>query len=95
MKKHFLLKFTTIFLVLVGLPALIVPAFHAQSLGTMVSVSTMPSGMFYTVDGQYYSQPSSAVWPIGSKHVLAVTSLLQNELQNKTRYNFKDWEYGA
>ena len=95
MKKHFLLKFTTIFLVLVGLPALIVPAFHAQSLGTMVSVSTMPSGMFYTVDGQYYSQPSSAVWPIGSKHVLAVTSLLQNELQNKTRYNFKEWEYGS
>ncbi len=95
MKKHFLLKFTTIFVVLAGLPALMVPAFQAQSLGTTVSVSTQPPGMYYTVDGLYHNQPSSAVWPVGSKHVLAVTSLLQDELQNKTHYSFREWDSGT
>ncbi len=94
MTKQFCIRFAPAVLVLLGLPALIVPAFRAQSLGTTVTISTLPSGMYYSVDGQYYQKPSSAVWPLGSKHVLSVTAVTQDELQNKTRYFFKDWEYG-
>jgi uncharacterized protein (TIGR03437 family) len=95
MTKQFCMRFAPAVLVLLGLPALIVPAFRAQSLGTTVTISTLPAGMYYSVDGQYTRQPTSAVWPAGSKHVLSVTGLTQDELQNKTRYLFKDWEYGG
>ena len=40
----------------------------------MTRVRTEPPDAFYTVDGQSYNGPASAVWTPGSKHYLnAVT----------------------
>ena len=37
----------------------------------ITTISTSPAGAQYSVDGQNYNQPTSAVWPQGSKHVLS------------------------
>jgi uncharacterized protein (TIGR03437 family) len=95
MTKQFPLKFAPIFFVLFGLSALIVAAVQAQGMGTTVLISTMPSGMFYTVDGQVYQQPTNAVWPVGSKHVLGVPSANQSGIQVKTLYQFQQWATGS
>ena len=95
MTKQFLVKCAVNILLIVGMPVFLAPASRAQSMGVNISVSTSPSGMSYSVDGQFYTGPFSAVWPIGSKHVLSVVVLTQDELQNKTRSTFGGWQSGS
>src|SRR6476646_7045833 len=45
----------------------------AQEMVT-VRVSTEPSGARYTVDGLQYIQPTSFIWPTGSKHAVTIVS---------------------
>src|SRR6478752_2714614 len=39
-----------------------------------VQVLTEPSGARYTVDGLQYIQPTTFMWPVGSKHVVSIVS---------------------
>jgi uncharacterized protein (TIGR03437 family) len=39
-----------------------------------VQVLTEPSGARYTVDGLQYIQPTTFLWPVGSKHVVSIVS---------------------
>ena len=39
-----------------------------------VQVLTEPSGARYTVDGLQYIQPTTFLWPVGSKHVISIVS---------------------
>src|SRR5260370_10161401 len=53
---------------------------NAQQLST-ITISTTPSGARYSVDGQTYIQPTTFVWPAGSKHLLVFVAdtLLPNQ----------------
>ncbi len=65
---------------------------EAQSGGVQVTVDSVPDGALYQVDGQIYRNPTAAVWPVGSAHVLAVDPTVQIA-GNGIQYLFKDWEY--
>jgi uncharacterized protein (TIGR03437 family) len=64
---------------------------HAQSSVTLIN--TTPNGAFYTVDGQNTSQPTSAVWPTGSAHVLSVTDTTQTNLILGEQLVFQEWQW--
>jgi hypothetical protein len=87
--KKFQSKIAPVFILTVVSCGVLVPLFHAQNLGGTVVVSTVPDGAYFQVDGQNYNHAMSAIWPAGSKHVLSVTSALQDVA--KTRYSFKSW----
>src|SRR4051812_8267307 len=82
--KQFILKLSAILIVFVGNAA-------AQTT-SVTQIYTIPGGIAYTVDGQFYRVPSSAVWPAGSKHVLSLNPL-QVGLNTKTQYAFNSWQY--
>ena len=67
---------------------------HAQTGGVQVTIDTQPAGPYYQVDGQPFNQPTTAVWPVGSAHVLLVNPVVQNG-GNGIQYTFRDWEYAA
>src|SRR4051794_22208275 len=83
MNKH-LVQFAAILIVLAGTA-------RAQ-VSSAVQVYTVPSGIAYTVDGEFYRVPSTAFWPAGSKHVLSLNPV-QDGLNAKTRYAFGAWKY--
>ncbi len=95
MTKQFLVKCAVNILLIVGMPVFLAPVSRAQSTGVNVTVSTNPSGAAFSVDGEFYTGPFSAVWPVGSKHVLSVVVMTQDELQNKTHYAFNGWQAGS
>src|SRR5436190_3787396 len=64
---------------------------RAQVSGA-VQIYTVPSGIAYTVDGEFYRTRTSAIWPAGSKHVLSLDPV-QVALNAKTRYAFGAWQY--
>src|SRR4051812_598688 len=82
--NKFLFKFAAISLLLVGNAA-------AQVSG-LTKVYTVPDGIAYTVDGQFYRTASSAIWPAGTKHVLSLNPE-QMALNVKTMYSFGGWQY--
>jgi uncharacterized protein (TIGR03437 family) len=88
--KKFISKFATITLILFSISAVFSPVLHAQGGGVTVSVSTKPNGIAFSVDGQVYFQPFSAVWPQGSKHVLS-TDIVQPDRTQKAQYLFQSW----
>ena len=57
-------------LTLAGLSA--IPLAAQQSVS--VRVMTEPAGARFTVDGTLYIQPTSFLWPVGSKHVVTIVS---------------------
>jgi uncharacterized protein (TIGR03437 family) len=57
--------------------AALAAAAQAQT-SSVTTIGTSPSGAQYSVDGQNYNQPTSAVWPQGSKHVLSTLPSQQN-----------------
>jgi uncharacterized protein (TIGR03437 family) len=61
-----------------ALAAAFVSAASAQNSITLIG--TTPNGAIYNVDGQNYSQPTSALWPSGSKHVLSVSLTAQSSI---------------
>ncbi len=59
---------------------------------SITTISTSPAGAQYGVDGQNYNQPTSAVWPQGSKHVLsAVPSQLSGASGTLMVFNSWNW----
>src|SRR5438094_10641250 len=63
---------------------------RAEDLGSAVRVLAVPTGPWFSVDGQNYYAPMSAIWPAGSKHILAVDSAVAAP-GNKSRYTFSNW----
>lgn len=93
MKKIFLQ------LISIFVPALLTLALassgRAQSLGAVTLISTVPSGIHFRVDGTDYVQPTSFIWPAGSKHTLTIDTLVQDQVQVGTRFTFNDWEWAG
>jgi hypothetical protein len=52
----------------------------ASAQNSITLIGTNPNGAIYNVDGQNYSQPTSALWPAGSKHVLSVSNTAQGSI---------------
>jgi uncharacterized protein (TIGR03437 family) len=73
--------------------AALAAAAQAQT-SSVTTISTSPSGAQYGVDGQNYTQPTSAVWPQGSKHVL---SALPNQVNPAfgTSMTFNSWTWAG
>jgi uncharacterized protein (TIGR03437 family) len=65
-------------------------AAHAQS--SVTQVNTNPNGALYSVDGQSTTQPTSAVWPDGSAHVLSVGETTQAGLIGE-QLVFQQWKW--
>ena len=82
--NRFLVTFSAILIGFAGTSA-------AQS-SSATKIYTVPDGVGYTVDGQYYTSLSTAVWPAGSKHVLSVNPYPAGSNLN-TRYSFVNWQY--
>ncbi len=79
--------------VLLGLSMAVAPVFRAQS-GTLTRITPVPDGAEYTVDGQIYIHPTSALWPVGSKHILAVPNTIQTG-QVRTLLAFQTWQFAG
>ena len=79
-------------LVIFMLGLALAPVSLAQEQGSTAVFSTSPEGADYTVDGQYFQQPTTAIWPAGSKHTLWVPPLQLR--QSRTRFNFNGWFIG-
>jgi uncharacterized protein (TIGR03437 family) len=73
-----------------ALAAAFVSAASAQNSLTLIG--TNPNGATYNVDGQNYSQPTSALWPAGSKHVLSVSSTTQSSVIGE-QLIFQQWQW--
>jgi uncharacterized protein (TIGR03437 family) len=62
----------------------------ASAQNSLTLINTTPSGAVYDVDGQNYSQPTSALWPAGSKHVLSAASTESNGIIGE-QLVFQNW----
>ena len=81
--------------VILALSMALAPVFRAQDLGSITRITTVPDGAQYVVDGQNYSQASSAVWPTSSKHTLWVPNTVQASQIIRTQYIFRNWEFAG
>lgn len=66
------------------------PVVQAEDLGVTVRITSTPTGIPFSVDGQVFWGPFSAVWPKGSKHVL-IAEMTVPSVTAKTQYAFKGW----
>jgi len=71
------------------------PVFRAQDALSVTRIRTVPPDAYYTVDGKTYTGPSSAIWPDGSKHTIAVITPQNPPGQPKVRYIFSQWQFGG
>jgi len=71
------------------------PLPRAQAQGSVTRVSTVPDGAGFTVDGTYYNQAASFIWPAGSKHTLSVNTLIQSDGLGTTQFTFANWAIGS
>ena len=75
--------------------AALAAAAQAQT-SSVTTIGTSPSGAQYSVDGQNYTQPVSAVWPQGSKHVLsAIPSQVNPAFGRSMTFNSWAWAGGS
>ncbi len=58
-----------------------------------VTVTTLPAGRSFTVDGFTHTTPETFSWVPGSSHTIATTSF--QEGSSGTRYNFAAWSDGG
>jgi len=82
-----------LFLALICLLMGLAPIGLAQNQGSVTKVYTVPDGVYYTVDGQYFNHATSFVWPTGSKHTLQVAPV-QTDLAGTTQWAFTNWASG-
>ncbi|MGP8245126.1 MAG: InlB B-repeat-containing protein [Bryobacteraceae bacterium] len=68
----------------------------AQS-SSVTTITPVPAGANFTVDGQNYSQPTSFTWPAGSAHIVAVPNAIQNGALANTQLTYVDiaWAGGT
>lgn len=87
-----ILKMNRCHLGLLGL--LVVVLTSAATLGAVTvsstTVSTLPAGGTFYVDGQLYTGPFTFLWPQGSKHTLNIDTVQQTP-GAKTQYTFMGW----
>jgi uncharacterized protein (TIGR03437 family) len=72
---------------------LVLSSVAAAQPGVTVSsttVSTLPAGGTFYVDGQLYTNSFTFLWPQGSKHTLSITTA-QQVPGAKTQYTFTGW----
>jgi len=62
----------------------------AQSVTT---VSTVPPGLYYSVDGQFFNQTTQFIWATGSKHTLYIQPV-QTDTPGTTQWAFQNWASG-
>jgi uncharacterized protein (TIGR03437 family) len=78
--------------VMFALSLVLAPVFRAQDLGAITRITPVPDGAEFLVDGQSYAHAISAVWPVGSKHTLAVPNPQQvNGV--RTQHVFGGWQF--
>jgi len=70
-------------------------AAFAQTQGVVTQVYTVPAGLTFSVDGQYYTAAASFSWPAGSKHTLLVAPAAQTDAEGTTQYAFTGWATGS
>jgi uncharacterized protein (TIGR03437 family) len=57
-----------------------------------ITISTVPSGALFSVDGQTYNYAVTFVWPTGSEHILDfIQGPLQTSFDGLTEYLFNGW----
>ncbi len=74
-----------------GLPGPNGPSVVTIQAAQLVTVTTAPSGLSFSVDNTTYSTSQTFAWAIGSQHTLAVTS---PQGSNGTRETFSSWSDG-
>ena len=78
---------------------------QAQTSST-ITISTVPSAVRFSVDGQVYSSAVTLNWPAGTKHLLVfitdpplpnqtTTSFIQTALDGSVQYSFSGWADNA
>jgi uncharacterized protein (TIGR03437 family) len=68
----------------------------AQST-SVTTITPVPAGAHFTVDGQTYAQATSFTWPAGSAHLVAVPNAVQNGALTNTQLTFVNiaWKNGT
>jgi uncharacterized protein (TIGR03437 family) len=66
---------------------------QAQS-SSFTTIASSPAGAQFSVDGQNYTQPVSAVWPQGSKHTLSALPV-QSDPATGAQYTFNSWTWSG
>ena len=90
--KQLISNFLQVSIVIMILAAL-APRCPGQDLGAATRISTVPPGLWFTVDGQNFLGAMSAVWPTGSKHTLLVSS--PSQVQGQMQFVFSSWAFGG
>jgi uncharacterized protein (TIGR03437 family) len=68
------------------------PQVRAQSV--LVTVSTVPAGEQFVVDGQLFWQAQTFAWAVGSGHTLVVASPIQ-PFGMSAEFTFQNWTYAG
>jgi uncharacterized protein (TIGR03437 family) len=89
--KPFASKAVVVLLALAIFAAL-APLNEAQVGSSITQVSTVPANLWFSVDGQVFTQAMGAIWPTGSKHTL-FAQYTQYDLLGTTQYNFTNWQW--
>jgi uncharacterized protein (TIGR03437 family) len=75
---------------MIGISGALAPECRAQ-VTSVTKVITVPDGVWFNVDGQFYQHSMSGLWPEGSPHQLSVPQPIQDNLIPKTRFVFTGW----
>src|ERR1039457_3964695 len=67
-------RIAPVFILTMVSSGLLVPLFHAQNLGSTVTVYTMPDGGYFSVAGKNSTHAMSATGPGGRNHFFSVVS---------------------
>jgi len=92
--KKFISQFVPV-LTVFALQTAILPVFRAQGQGTVTHITPVPDGAYFKVDGQSYNHAAAAVWPVGSKHILYVDSVVQTLFPGKSQISFQGWRFAG
>ena len=91
--RQFVSRAVVVFLA-VAVFAPLVPRGVAQTSGSVTQISTTPSGLQFSVDGQFFTSTESALWPTGTKHVLWAAPTQQG-LNGNEQYIFSAWTWSG
>ena len=78
-------------LILIAISGALAPVYRAQ-VNSATRVITVPDGLYYKVDGREYQHAMSAMWPVGSQHILWVDQTVQDNVVPKVKFTFLKWD---
>ena len=90
--KQLVSKSLVLFLA-VAILAPLAPLGIAQK-SSITQVSTNPAGLSFSIDGQFFTQTTGALWPAGSKHLLYALPM-QGSLMGDIQYTFSGWQWAG